>query len=213
MRITVVSGSGLSASAGIPTYRGDDGAIWNDTEFETMSHASRYGNHLDLLWPKWLKLHEMLSVAEPTKAHYAIADLGAIVLTQNLDRLHLKSGTPAEKHFEVHGSIFESTCLRCKKSFETPSLRECPNCGSDRVRPDFVLFGERIRHRKKAEEILRKETDVAIFIGTSGTVSPVSEWTTLAPRTVLVDPKPWGTFDAFFELTSDEWADAGCPID
>jgi len=180
MKILFVTGAGISANAGIPTYR-DGGSSWKDADLEKKSHASRYGNHLDELWDKhWGPVSKAMSEAQPTYAHKAIAEFQknnpSIIATQNIDDLHEKAGSDNVAH--VHGSM-TIRCIRCKRSHLetkwTKGAPECPHCGKTKTRPDVVLFGEKLDQRLfSALEVFAKEADAVISIGTSLNVFPAA---------------------------------------
>src|SRR5688572_1299487 len=114
MSVLFITGAGISASAGIATYRGDGGgSSWTDSDLEKKSHANRYGNHLDELWDRhWGPTSRAMAEAEPTVAHTAIAAFQkkhpAIVATQNIDDLHERAGSDNVAH--VHG-VMEAYCM------------------------------------------------------------------------------------------------------
>lgn len=214
MKVTVVTGAGVSASAGIPTYR-DQGGNWSDENFEKMSHAQRYGNYLPALIPKWLTMGSAMLSAQPTPFHRAIADRGWGVVTQNVDGLHQRAGSSGA--IEVHGTLMNWRGLHAKSPGDLTlqdllKVQGMVDVASLRVRPDVVLFGEKPRMVKDAMKLIR-QSDVVVFAGTSGNVFPVADWYTLAPRSVLVDPAPWGNFSKVFPMKTDEWAAMGCPLE
>jgi len=153
MSVLFMTGAGISASAGIPTYR-DGGSSWRDKNLEQKSHASRFGNHLDELWNKhWGPVSKAMSAAEPTVAHRAIAEfqkkVPSIVATQNIDDLHERAGSDNVAH--LHG-IMTIKCMRCKTEADTSGWAGqgapvCVRCGKRRTRPDVVLFGETLNKK------------------------------------------------------------------
>lgn len=210
MRVTVLTGAGVSASAGLPMFR-DPHGLWSDENFLKMSQSHLYGNYLDVLVPKWLELSRESDKAVPTLFHSEVARAGWRVVTQNVDSLHTRAGSADV--LEVHGSLAEWRCLRCRKFF-APSLK-CVECGSKKVRPNMVLFGERVQELKRAEKWI-SQSDVLVVAGTSGKVWPAASWPSRAGRAVLVDPSPWddmAQFSTHFSMSSDEWAAAGLPLE
>lgn len=205
--IVAVTGAGVSAASGLSLYRSGDG-LWADLDFQRMSNANQYGNFLDVLWPKWLALKSQCDNAEPNSLHYALAEMGWPVITQNVDNLHQRAGSVDV--VEVHGSLQNARCLRCKNLF--PLADTCPDCGKHRVRPDIVLFGEDIKHRRLAIDYIR-DADTVVYIGTSGNAHPVADWYAKSENSVLVDPNPWGYFDKTFAMTADQWVAEGCPTE
>lgn len=218
--ITVITGAGISATAGIPTYRAQN-SLWKEKDFEQRSHVKNYGNHLDYLKPRWVELAETMRQSSPTLFHEFVAEQGWNVITQNIDGLHQKAGS--ENVIEIHGTIFQWKQIKNRdnttfsfdnvqqereKVFAELLSKNDEMIRSERIRPDIVLFGEQL---KKAEEALSwvKWSDQVIYAGTSGSVFPVSDWYVQAQgETILIDPKPWGNFDKTFAMTTDEWAEA-----
>lgn len=185
--------------------------MWSDNEFLIMSQASRYGSHLDALIPKWRALADAALATEPTVFHKLVAERGWSVVTQNVDGLHQRAGS--QHVVEVHGSILEWRRMRKPKG-DFP-LEELPEeTRGMKVRPNMVLFGERLLQGRQALELVQR-ADVVAFVGTSGNVFPVAGWPVESKRAILVDPKPWEDmegFSAHLPLTSDEWALAGFPL-
>lgn len=151
--VLFVTGAGISASAGIATYR-EGGSSWTDSDLEKKSHAARYGNHLDELWDKhWGPLSATMAVAQPTAAHKAIADFQkkypSIIATQNIDDLHERAGSDNIAH--VHG-VMKLRCMRCDANnlpivWQGAGAPACVKCGKTRTRPDVVLFGENLNRK------------------------------------------------------------------
>lgn len=147
MSVLFVTGAGISANAGIPTYR-DGGSSWKDADLEKKSHSTRYGNHLDELWDKhWGPVSEAMLEAEPTHTHKAIADfqkkVPSIVATQNIETLHERGGSDNVAH--LHGDM-TGICMKCKSKdigrWKGMGAPNCLKCNSRKTRPDVVLFGE-----------------------------------------------------------------------
>lgn len=208
-RVLVVTGAGISAPSGIPTYRAA-GSGWADPDLERISHISRYGNHLPALWQFWGRLRELTASAAPNAAHEALTTAQQrceaaggflTVLTQNVDDLHGRAGTTGV--IELHGSIHRSRCLR--RSCGTPypdatspapgQVPSCPRCAR-RTRPDVVLFGEQLAAASvAAARAALRQADLIVYVGTSGNVWPVAGFAEQAraagKRTVLVNADPW----------------------
>lgn len=181
MQVLFVTGAGISANSGIPTYRAG-GSSWRDADLEKKSHASRYGMHLDELWNKhWGPLSVTMQNAEPTHTHRAIAEFQqsnpSIIATQNIDGLHKRAGS--DNVAELHGSM-TVRCMRCKQApldvQWTKNAPVCPNCKLAKTRPDVVLFGEKLNLKlfKAMENFARNDADVIIAIGTSLNVFPAA---------------------------------------
>lgn len=215
-RVVVVSGAGVSVSTGLPTYR-DASGVWCDKKFEKYSHATRYGNHLDYLVPRWVQCADAMSRATPTLFRREVARQGFGVITQNVDGLHSRAGS--ESVVELHGTMMEWTDYRAHKNFPFSQLVDnkdadtfvSPYDNRGKIRPDVVLFGESVRHAAHAQQMVAR-ADVVVYVGTSGMVEPVASWYQQCPHAVLVNPQPWGHFDTYFPMTADEWVKSGCPL-
>lgn len=211
--VVVVTGAGFSAPSGLPVYR-EGSAGWLDAEGEYLSHASRYAEHLNELWPRWHHLARLAKDAEPNPAHLALARWerrlrttkrapGSLtIITQNLDGLHQRAGN--QSVLEVHGTILKVRKTDGPELFDyTASDDRPPQApdGSTLTRPDVVLFGEQPRHMEQAIEAVQR-ADLVIFAGTSGNVWPVAgllDVASQAPstRTMLLNKTTWdhGHFD------------------
>lgn len=153
-RVLVVTGAGISAPAGLPTYRDPKSTEWVQADLERMSHKTRYGSYLEPLWRHWWELIDAARAAEPTVAHYALTawqrrlrETGGemLLVTQNIDGLHQRAGAEV---IEFHGTLMTSIDMRKRRTFPTPERGDsyepplAPS-GGRKVRPDVVLFGER----------------------------------------------------------------------
>jgi NAD-dependent deacetylase len=181
MTILFLTGAGISANAGIATYRDGDSS-WTDSDLEKKSHASRYGNHLDELWDKhWGPMERAMSIAEPTYTHKAIAEFqkshDAIVVTQNIDDLHERAGSDNIVH--VHG-VMRTKCMKCNGKdihyWNGNGAPQCFDCGSRKTRPDVVLFGEQLnlKNFKAVAAWSIHKADYVVAIGTSLNVYPAA---------------------------------------
>lgn len=186
-RVVVLTGAGISASAGLSTYRGP-GGLWEARP--ELAAALRAGVSIHRLWEALGPMRRSLQGIEPTAAHRALAAFedhlealgGALtVITQNVDGLHQRAGSRAV--IEYHGALRRSRCAdrRCDlPAFVDDTVPEvaplCPRCG-DFIRPDVVLFDEAIGVR---EEIAAKRAlqacDLFIAVGTSGMVWPAASF-------------------------------------
>lgn len=219
MSVLFLTGAGISASAGIATYR-DGSSSWRDKDLEAKSHATRYGNHLDELWNKhWGPLGDSMTKAEPTEAHLAIADfqrdcgVDTIVATQNIDNLHEHAGSDNIAH--VHGQM-NVYCMRCKQEVKTiwsgDGAPECPSCNSKKTRPAVVLFGEML-NTKQFVGLGRfsKKTTHIVVVGTSLNVFPfaslaMDNFSNPTIHTTLINKGPT-PFNKFFDEVHDTEAD------
>lgn len=181
MSVLFVTGAGISANAGIPTYR-DKGSSWTDKDLEKKSHSTKYGMYLDELWDKhWGPVSAQMLVAQPTHAHKAIAefqkDMPSIIATQNIDTLHEQAGSDNVAH--VHGEM-TAICMKCKgKNIHTwlgVGAPNCADCGSTRTRPDVVLFGEMLNRKqfRGLDRFAKVTASHVVAVGTSLNVFPVA---------------------------------------
>src|SRR5215813_6406148 len=120
MRILVLTGAGVSAESGIPTFRGKDG-YWRNLDPTKLATADAFTRNPKLVWDWYRERRQRISDARPNAAHEAIARLAQctdnfLLVTQNVDDLHRRAGTPADKMVQIHGDIFSSRCSRCDSS-------------------------------------------------------------------------------------------------
>jgi NAD-dependent deacetylase len=204
----VLTGAGISAGSGLPTFRGPDG-LWERSDGPGPSglDASRLAEDPAYVWTFCGKLREAVKRASPNRAHVALADAQRrlpddatlTIITQNVDGLHQRAGSTDV--IEFHGSLSRIRCANagCSKApYEDPepppAAPLCERCGGS-LRSDIVLFDEAIPavaewHAKRA----LRECDLYVAIGTSGTVSPASNFVRAAEfaraRTVIVNLTP-----------------------
>ncbi len=148
-KVIVLTGAGVSAESGVPTFRGGGkGAVWKGMPFDLVSSAQMVERDLPTVWEWFDYRRSVLSTLQPNPAHIALArwpDYFAdfTLVTQNVDDLHQRAGS--KNVLELHGNIWRARCIDCKTRLNIP--REgtrpdtCPNCGGY-LRPDVVLFGE-----------------------------------------------------------------------
>lgn len=155
-QICVLIGAGMSAGAGIPTFRGKGGAWETDQQVRQAFGIDRFmrdSGSRQLLW-RWLAKSPAWT-AKPTRAHWALKkldDAGSLVaiMTQNFDMLEKKAGIRQGKIHNLHGRIDKSLCMKCHRYFDTKPIcndlknlpdPHCPDCGGI-IKPDIVFFGE-----------------------------------------------------------------------
>lgn len=211
--VVVLTGAGISASAGLRTYRGPDG-LWNDAELRALSeHATLVSRREDVCAFFW-RMRRAAAGAKPTAAHLALARFEAALpassrfclVTQNVDGLHGQAGSKSV--VEIHGRLSRWLCEPCGHRFEPDASSEalpcCPICSLD-ARPDVVLFGEHpdVDDEHEVKKHLR-DCDLFVAIGTSGTVLPASSWVRWAEdnraRRVLLDLAPPASVPRFEEV-------------
>lgn len=201
--IVILTGAGISVASGLRTYRGP-GGIWEEGDTARVSHVDILDTAPDLVWKFFGPLKQLILAAEPNPAHIALYQLEKklcsnqllTLATQNIDCLHTRAGN--RNVAEIHGSLFRTKCSNrgCKlPTFKDDScytgIPPCPECGS-MLRPDIVFFGEEISLNAEYQiKRALRTVDLFIAIGTSGTVSPSSNFVSSAKyagaRTILVN--------------------------
>jgi len=182
--VVVLTGAGISADSGIPTFRGKDG-LWNKYKPEELATPEAFRRNPKLVWEWYMWRMEKVFNAKPNKAHLAIAKLeekGIVkaVITQNVDNLHERAGSKNVIH--LHGRIDEARCEVCGRviRFEKP-IKEIPFCCT-MMRPNVVWFGEAL-----PEDALRKSIELVekydvLVVGTSGVVQPAASLPIIAKK-------------------------------
>src|SRR5690242_1034547 len=122
MRVVVITGAGVSAESGIPTFRGKDG-YWRNLDPAKLSTPEAFANNPKLVWEWYRERRQRIRSAQPNPAHQAIVKLAAhtdefLLVTQNVDDLHLRAELEGQrlsrnKIVQIHGDIFETRCSRC----------------------------------------------------------------------------------------------------
>ena len=122
MRVFVLTGAGVSAESGIPTFRGKDG-YWRNLDPTKLATPEAFAGDPQLVWDWYRERRERIRNARPNAAHEAIARLAQrtdefLLVTQNVDNLHARAGVAAEKMVQIHGDIFVTRCSRCEFSYK-----------------------------------------------------------------------------------------------
>lgn len=171
----VFTGAGVSADSGIPTFRGT-GGLWRDFRAEDLATADAFTRDPNLVWTWYEWRRGLIREARPNAAHEAIARLGAVVVTQNVDGLHTRAGS--RDTIELHGNIFRVRCLRegTVQAHEAPFASLPPRCDCGALlRPDVVWFGEMLPDDAVARAVSAiRRADLLLVIGTSGVVYPAA---------------------------------------
>jgi len=177
--VVVLTGAGISAESGIPTFRGE-GGLWKNFKPEELATPQAFAKNPKLVWEWYDWRRQLIAKAKPNKAHMLLAEMekkmNITVITQNVDGLHQRAGS--KKVIELHGNIWRVKCTACSAEYElyeTPLPEippKCKYCGG-LLRPAVVWFGEPLPEDvlSKAFE-LTKECDLFLVIGTSGLVYP-----------------------------------------
>jgi NAD-dependent deacetylase len=184
-RVSALTGAGVSAGSGIPTFRGADG-LWRKVRAETLATPEAFENDPKLVWEWYDWRRQMVAGAKPNLAHDVLAawtreKCGFTLITQNVDGLHEKAG--AERLVRLQGSIWHVRCWqRCAagrrdwrdETAPLPTLPpRCPHCGGI-VRPGVVWFGESLDPDDVNQATAATDCEVFLTIGTSAVVYPAA---------------------------------------
>ena len=194
--IVIFTGAGISTGAGIPDYRGPNGTYKTRPEitlqdfFGDPTLRDQYWTYKAEDWQRW-------SGVEPTPAHLAItrlAELGKLtgVITQNIDGLHRRAGTPEDLLVELHGRMDEVVCIECGHRAEAApwydgwlnhqTLPMCPTCEAQ-LKPGVIQFGENLREEDmiRAQQMMNAP-DLVIALGSTLQVQPAASFPIMAAR-------------------------------
>ncbi len=185
-RIVVLTGAGISAESGVPTFRASDG-LWEGHRVEDVATPEAYAADPAVVQAFYDARRAFLADVEPNAAHLALARLEAaygddlLVVTQNVDDLHERAGSTRVLH--MHGELLSAWCTACDVRHRwSASLLDgpaCPGCGAAALRPDIVWFGE-VPYRMDEIETALIGADLFVSIGTSGAVYPAAGFVQLA---------------------------------
>ena len=181
-RVLVLTGAGISAESGVPTFRGGGKtAVWKGMPFEVISSASMVKRNLPAVWEWFDYRRNILQSLRPNPAHYELARWADCfpeftLVTQNVDGLHQRAGS--RDVIELHGNVWRARCVSCRTSYEIipneDRLNYCPGCGSW-LRPDVVLFGEMLPPGAFETATERATScELCFVIGTSALVYPAA---------------------------------------
>ena len=183
-RIAVLTGAGISAASGIPTFRDAPGALWAQYRPEDLASPLAYARDPALVWEWYAWRYRACASAEPNAAHRLLAALELVrgdaltLVTQNVDGLHQRAWSA--RVVELHGHIPRARCERCARRAALPPAEAftppptCDACGS-RMRPDVVWFGESLpRDALDRAWDAFTAADVALVVGTSAVVEPAA---------------------------------------
>ena len=195
-RVVVLTGAGISAESGVPTFRGA-GGLWKTYRAEDLATPEAFARDARLVWEWYGWRRELVAACAPNAAHHAMARAARErpefrVVTQNVDGLHAVASGPGGPHpIELHGSLFRTRCTRCgarwddRQSVDATSTATLPHCGEcgALARPDIVWFGEPLDPEVFAEAVeLASAADVCLVVGTSAVVYPAAGLADLTRR-------------------------------
>jgi NAD-dependent deacetylase len=191
--VFVLTGSGISAESGLPTFRGV-GGLWRTHRVEELASPDGFARDPQLVWTWYNERKSAHQRAEPNAGHYALARLEEAIpdftlATQNVDSLHRRAGS--RNVLELHGDLREARCTRCgaRRPLDATGLLPAEiehDCGG-RFRPNIVWFGESLPAAVWREaEIAAARADVILVIGTSAVVYPAAALATRYNERALV---------------------------
>jgi NAD-dependent deacetylase len=180
--VVVLTGAGISAESGIPTFREAQTGLWAQYDPQELATPQAFRRNPRLVWEWYAWRRVLVGQATPNAGHYALAELERHVahftlITQNVDGLHQRAGSGSV--IELHGNIARIKCAAEDRVVEqwaetaTPPPR-CPECGG-LLRPDVVWFGEMLTAAalERASQASRA-ADLFLTVGTSGMVQPAA---------------------------------------
>ena len=179
-RVAVLTGAGISAESGVPTFRGPDG-LWKKFRPEELANFDAFIRNPKLVWEWYQYRRKIISEVKPNPGHLALAELEKLlpdfaVITQNVDGLHQRAGS--RKVIELHGNILRNRCIQCRKIIHEIEFKEndVPRCGcGGLIRPDVVWFGEMLPEEALEQAYTYARTSNVFFsVGTSAVVQPAA---------------------------------------
>jgi len=180
VKVVVLTGAGISAESGVPTFRDADG-LWEGHRVEDVATPEAYDAQPFVVHRFYDARRKALTEVEPNPAHHALARLeqalgdDLLVVTQNIDDLHERAGSTRVLH--MHGELLSAVCRSCRSRSrweqDLAHLPPCPRCGIPDLRPDVVWFGE-IPYEMDRIYLALESADLFVSIGTSGAVYPAA---------------------------------------
>ena len=180
-RVAVLTGAGVSAESGVPTFRGADG-LWKNYQATDLATPEAFAKDPELVWEFYNWRRGLISQKTCNPAHTALVELERLIseftlITQNVDGLHLLAGS--QNLLEIHGNIWRVKCTKCREVTldRAPNMGHLPTCDTcgGLLRPDVVWFGESLdpgilQHAVEAS----RSCEVMLVIGTSSVVQPAA---------------------------------------
>lgn len=199
-KISVLTGAGISAESGVPTFRDAQTGIWANFDPEELATPEAFRRNPERIWSWYQSRRESMTQVQPNPGHYALAQwemrvASFSIATQNIDGLHRRAGSRTV--YEIHGNIHRTKCF--KENVIVDSWTDdgsippkCPRCGGW-LRPDVVWFGEMLpaSEMEKAQDDALN-CDVYLSVGTSAIVYPAAGLPVMAKQAgkTLVEINP-----------------------
>ena len=199
--VTVLTGAGVSAESGVPTFRDAQTGLWAKYDPQELASPYAFQQNPKLVWDWYQWRRELVADAQPNPAHHALVELenhisDFTLITQNVDGLHEQAGS--QNIIELHGNITKTKCFDHDhpiSQWEDDHVPpHCPQCGS-LLRPDVVWFGESLPAMALYTAVNKSKTcDLFLSIGTSSVVQPAASLPVEAIQnripTVEINPEP-----------------------
>jgi NAD-dependent deacetylase len=188
-KVVVLTGAGISAESGVPTFRGEDG-LWKKFRPEELATFDAFMANPELVWEWYEYRRRIIEEIKPNPAHLALVKFQNYfdkfdLVTQNVDGLHHQAGS--KNVVELHGNIKRNKCIRCGAKYETLEKviqgipPKCP-CGGN-IRPDVVWFGEMLPQEALNYAFqVSSDCDLFFSVGTSAIVHPAASLPLIAKR-------------------------------
>ena len=205
--VCVLTGAGISAESGVPTFRDAQTGLWSQYRPEDLATPEAFARDPERVWQWYEWRRGLVAHAEPNAGHRALVELARRVprftlVTQNVDGLHQRAGS--EDVIEYHGNLFRDRCsvedaVRQRAARSASGLPECAGCGA-LLRPDVVWFGEAIpRDAQRRADAAAAGCDVFLSIGTAAAVYPAAGLADRASRSgakvIEINLEPTGLTD------------------
>ncbi|RJP82612.1 MAG: NAD-dependent deacylase [Candidatus Zixiibacteriota bacterium] len=202
--VVVLTGSGISAESGIPTFRNADG-YWSRYRAEDLATPEAFSESPQVVWEWYLARRHLIARANPSPGHFALVEMARLLpgqftlITQNVDGMHQRAGH--SKLLELHGNIFTNRCAVCARRHSDDTLNfqnlppACPVCLGP-VRPDVVWFGESLNIAVVEDAFtLARNASLFLAIGTSAVVHPAASLPLVASDNgaLLIEVNPEAT--------------------
>lgn len=189
-RLAVLTGAGVSAESGVPTFRGEAG-LWRNNRPEELATPMAFRRDPKLIWEWYEWRRGLIGACQPNAAHSTLAEMEQAIshfclITQNVDGLHRLAGS--RQVIELHGNIWRVRCthegiVRERRDHPLPESPPCCECGA-LLRPDVVWFGEGLPEEAlKSAFAAAQSCQVMLVIGTSGVVEPAASLPWIAKQT------------------------------
>lgn len=181
-RVAVLTGAGISAESGVPTFREAQTGLWAQYDPQELATPEAFRRDPRLVWEWYAWRRELVAVAQPNPGHNALVRMAQqtpqfTLITQNVDGLHARAGSQAV--IELHGNIMRTKCAADGRIITDWPPTEaapppCPHCGAH-LRPDVVWFGENLPYEALQTAVAAaRACDLFLAVGTSAVVQPAA---------------------------------------